>query len=299
MEWVETTGKTVEEATALALDQLGVIEDEADIEVLEEPRQGMFGRVRGSARVRARIRPTAPPAKSERGRKAKKRSGGAESAKGRSPKSGGAGSRSEGDSGRKTSGRDASGEQAGGERSGSARAGKDEGSTSGGGRSKRSQKADREPMPEQEQREVGEEFLSGLLDSMGLSGTLSSSLDSDGILLFEIEGDQLGLLMGPGLNTLDAIQEICRNVIQRRADGREYGKVVVDVSSARRDRTEALEEFVRSEAQRVTESGEDVIFEVMSRADRKVVHDVVADLEGVATESVGEDPRRRVVLRST
>ena len=58
MEWVETIGKTIEEAKERALDQLGVHEEDADFEVLEEPKQGLFGRVRGEARVRARVRPT-------------------------------------------------------------------------------------------------------------------------------------------------------------------------------------------------------------------------------------------------
>lgn len=65
MEWVETTGKTVEEATALALEQLGVAEDEAEIEVLESTKAGLFGRVRGESRIRARVRPVSPRAKSE------------------------------------------------------------------------------------------------------------------------------------------------------------------------------------------------------------------------------------------
>src|SRR3954468_21048980 len=66
MEWVETTGRTVEEAKDLARDQLGVDEQDAEFEVLEEPRPGLFGRIRGEARVRARVRPTAPRAKVER-----------------------------------------------------------------------------------------------------------------------------------------------------------------------------------------------------------------------------------------
>lgn len=65
MEWVEVTGKTVEEATALALEQLGVAEEDADVEVLEEAKAGLFGRVRGEGRVRARVRPTSPRPKSE------------------------------------------------------------------------------------------------------------------------------------------------------------------------------------------------------------------------------------------
>ena len=77
MEWVETTGKTLEEAREAALDQLGVDETDAEFEVLEQPRAGLFGRVRGEARVRARVRPTAPRAKEDRrDRRRRAKSGG-------------------------------------------------------------------------------------------------------------------------------------------------------------------------------------------------------------------------------
>lgn len=66
MEWVETTGRTVDEAKSVALDQLGVAEDEAEFEVLEEPKAGLFGRMRGEARVRGRVRPVQPRQKAER-----------------------------------------------------------------------------------------------------------------------------------------------------------------------------------------------------------------------------------------
>src|SRR3954452_9864452 len=66
MEWVETTGRTVEEAKEAALDQLGVAEDDAEFEILEEPRVGLFGRLRSEARVRARVRPTTPRPKEDR-----------------------------------------------------------------------------------------------------------------------------------------------------------------------------------------------------------------------------------------
>lgn len=75
MEWVETTADTIEEAKNLALDQLGVAEEDAEFEILEEPKPGLFGRLRGEARVRARVRPTSPRAKSDRrgdGRRRKK-----------------------------------------------------------------------------------------------------------------------------------------------------------------------------------------------------------------------------------
>ena len=67
VEWVEVTAKTVEEAKDEALDQLGVDESEAEFEVLEEPKAGLFGRLRSEARVRARVAPTAVRPKVERG----------------------------------------------------------------------------------------------------------------------------------------------------------------------------------------------------------------------------------------
>ena len=66
MEWVETTGKTVDEAMDRALAHLGVHRDDAEVEIIEEPKAGLFGRVRGEARVRARVRPSGPRPKRSR-----------------------------------------------------------------------------------------------------------------------------------------------------------------------------------------------------------------------------------------
>src|SRR5271169_1629895 len=66
MDWVETTGKSVDEATERALAHLGVHRDDAEVEVIEEPKAGLFGRIRGEARVRARVRPSGPRPKRSR-----------------------------------------------------------------------------------------------------------------------------------------------------------------------------------------------------------------------------------------
>jgi spoIIIJ-associated protein len=66
VQWVETTGRTIEDAKEAALDQLGIDESEAEFEVLEEPKTGLFGRPRGEARIRARVVPKAPRPKQER-----------------------------------------------------------------------------------------------------------------------------------------------------------------------------------------------------------------------------------------
>ena len=70
MEWVETTGRTTEEAKDHALDQLGVDESDAEFEILEEPRPGLFGRGIGAAARTSPARPTpqrrAPTARTDR-----------------------------------------------------------------------------------------------------------------------------------------------------------------------------------------------------------------------------------------
>jgi spoIIIJ-associated protein len=69
VEWVEVAGKTVEEATEQALDQLGVGPGDAEVIVVNEPKMGLFGRVRVEARVRARVRPVGARPKRERSRR--------------------------------------------------------------------------------------------------------------------------------------------------------------------------------------------------------------------------------------
>lgn len=281
MEWVETTGKTVEEAKDLALDQLGVDHQDAEFEVVEEPKTGLFGRVRGEARVRARIAPKSPRPKNDR------RRGGRSKGKGEGD------GRSNQRDGQRSNGRP---DQREGENASGSQGSRPK-SQSDSPKRESQPREERPPMDADEQCKVASEFLSGLVTSFGLTGEVTANLDEDDFLNVGVQGEGLGLLIGPGLNTLDALQELTRNAVQRQADGREYGRVVVDVDGVRARRRTALEQFVADAAKKVVETGDTVVFEVMSSADRKVVHDTVGDLDGVVSGSEGEDPRRRVVLK--
>ncbi|MGH8989860.1 MAG: protein jag [Acidimicrobiales bacterium] len=99
MEWVEKTGRSVDEAKERAFDQLGVAEKDAEWVVLAEPKTGLFGRVRGEARVRARVRPAEPRPKRSRRQRDRERAGSGGSggrsgestrSRGRTPRRGGA-----------------------------------------------------------------------------------------------------------------------------------------------------------------------------------------------------------------
>lgn len=140
------------------------------------------------------------------------------------------------------------------------------------------------------------EFLAGLADAMGVEATAQGHVE-EGTVHATLEGDDLGILVGPRLATLDAIQEIARNALQREAGDRDHGKVVLDVGGVRELRRGALVEFVNDVAERVRGDQVEVALETMSSIDRKVVHDTVSELDGVESVSEGEDPRRRVVIR--
>lgn len=301
MEWVETTGRTVEEAKDAALDELGVDEQDAEFEVVEEPKVGLFGRVRSEARVRARVRPTAPrPKEDRRGRRKKSRDGDGE--RERSPSAAKAGG---GDAGGETVTATATAEDRPARREGGRRGG-------GGGerrppRERRDREQDGSERPRQEgtqvdedvpmaeQGEVARQFLAGLLTEMGANGEVAATEIDEDTVEVTVTGGDLGTLIGPKGVTLTSLQELTRTVVQRRTGGRN-GRLLVDVSGYRQKRRQALEQFTKGVAATVRETGVRKVLEPMHPADRKVVHDTVNELDGVHTLSQGEEPRRYVVI---
>ena len=139
------------------------------------------------------------------------------------------------------------------------------------------------------------EFTAALVRAMGFSASVRSEVDDEDITV-HVEGSELGPLVGPRGATLHALEEVVRAVIQHHAGGRSAW-VHVDVNHYRERRREALAEFARKMAGDVMDAGSPRVLEPMGAADRKVVHDTLAEVEGVTTASEGEDPRRRVVIR--
>jgi spoIIIJ-associated protein len=151
-------------------------------------------------------------------------------------------------------------------------------------------------VPIEEQAETAEGFTRGLMEAFGASAQVESHIEGDDTVLVDVEGDDLGLLVGPRGATLAAIEELVRTVVLRQTGGH-GARIHVDVGGYRAKRRQALTEFAQGLATQVLESGQDQALEPMSASDRKVVHDAVAEIDGVDTSSEGEDPRRRVVIR--
>jgi spoIIIJ-associated protein len=292
MEWVETTGKTIEEAKELALEQLGVHEEDAEFELLDEPKQGLFGRVRGEARVRARVRPTPVRPKVDRrdrrrGERGERRGGAGKGAgRGASENPGG---------GRPTADGNANGNVSGnGKRSPRA------GNTAAGkppARKPSKPKVHDDKEQQVDARQVGEEaqrFLERLVAAFDLQGSVELQEDGDDLEL-RVQGSELGLLVGPRGTTLQAVQDLTRVASQRRL-GDHDTRLRVDVGGYRERRRVALGRFALQMAEEVTASGVGRVLEPMSSADRKVIHDTLAEVDGISTRSEGDDPYRRVVI---
>jgi spoIIIJ-associated protein len=107
-------------------------------------------------------------------------------------------------------------------------------------------------------------------------------------------GDGLESLVGPGGATLDALQELTRLAVYRETGVR--SRLMLDVGGHRARRRAELATIGREAAERVRASGEPERLAPMSPFERKVVHDAVAQVDGVVSESEGEEPERRVVV---
>ncbi len=327
MEWVEASGKSLPEAKEIVLDLLGVAEDDAEFVVLSEPKAGLFGRMRGEARVQARVRPMAPPPKrGRRPRPDRARNGGSS----RKQSSGGGGQRSgnggngrsparseeeaptavDGDSEDAGSGNDvapvskdqkANGSGGGRRRRGSRSAAANDGRSGSQGKSSgrnpgESEDSMEESLTLEQQGEAASEFVSGLVREMGLAADVGfTEVDEDTVQVAAV-GDDLGLLVGPRGATLSAVQDLTRTFVQRQSENR-TDRILVDVGGYREKRSAALRRFTAGIVDEVKSTGEERSLEPMSPADRKVVHDTVNEIEGVETRSDGTEPSRYVVIQ--
>lgn len=285
MDWVDVRARTVELAIAAGLEELGIASaDEAEIEVLEQPEKGFLGL--GGRDAVVRIKPKPKPK-----RKRRRRSRGGSEDRG---KDGRGTEQRRQPQGRAKESEASQGRQAG-KGGGKKRRAEAERKQRGGEERKEAAVSERDTptVDINEQAEVVKEFLDGLLDAFGLEGEVSVQVD-DGFILANIVGEQTEALIGPKAAILQAIHELSKTVVQRRTQS--GARLRLDIGGYAERRREALTIYAGRLAAQVVEEGEEVMLEPMNPADRKVVHDAVAEIDGVRSFSEGEEPRRSVVI---
>jgi spoIIIJ-associated protein len=144
-----------------------------------------------------------------------------------------------------------------------------------------------------QQAELAGDFVEGLLELLDLEADITTWTDQAGGHV-DVEGPDLDVLVGRDGDVLTALEEITRLAVVR-ASG-ERARVSVDIDGFKARRREDLAAEARAVADRVKAQGLPEELPPMSAYERKIIHDVIAELDGVQTESVGEDPHRRVSI---
>jgi spoIIIJ-associated protein len=142
--------------------------------------------------------------------------------------------------------------------------------------------------------DIAGDYLERLLDLVDYDGDIDLDVEAGRAVVSIDGGDDLEKLVGPRGNVLESLQELTRLAVQQETGTR--SRLMLDIAGWRADRRQELKDLGRATAERVLADGERIRLQPMTPFERKVVHDAVATVDGVHSESEGEDPRRRVVV---
>ena len=141
--------------------------------------------------------------------------------------------------------------------------------------------------------DVAGDYLERLLDILDVDGDIDLDVEGDRASV-AIVGGNLSTLIGPDGATLEALQELTRLAVAQDTGVR--SRLMLDVGGFRAKRRSDLTVLAGETAQRVAQSRQPERMSAMNPFERKVVHDVIAGVGGVLSESEGEEPNRRVVV---
>jgi spoIIIJ-associated protein len=142
--------------------------------------------------------------------------------------------------------------------------------------------------------DIAADYLEALLDIADLDGDIDIDVEGTRAAV-SIVGADLSKLVGDDGATLEALQELTRLAVTRETGAR--SRLMLDVGGHRARRREELAALGRRTAESVSSSGDPARLVPMTPFERKVIHDAVAEVDGVVSESEGEEPQRRVVIR--
>ncbi|NUS42956.1 MAG: protein jag [Mycobacteriaceae bacterium] len=145
-----------------------------------------------------------------------------------------------------------------------------------------------------EEGEIAGDYLEQLLDVLDFDGDIDLDVEGDRAVVSIDGGRDLAKLVGRGGEVLDALQELTRLAVQQTTG--ERSRLMLDVAGWRARRREELSSIGKAAAERVLASGDRESLKPMTPFERKIVHDAVAAIEGVYSESEGVEPSRHVIV---
>jgi spoIIIJ-associated protein len=272
MEWVEAIGPDVDTAVAEAVAALGITIEQAEVEILQEPKKGLLGRIGGQDAI---VKVSEKPKPSGRRRRRRSKGKGQQSHD----------QQKQGGPKRNQDSRPEAKKKATGQ--------KNRPNKQSGRRNREESAVSAPDVSIEDQAGMAKEFIEGLLEAFGLEGDVNTRVE-DEILFIDVNGDQTEALVGQKGAILQAIHELTRTVIQRKTF--RAPRMRLDIAGYTERRRAALKIFAAQVAEKVIDGAGEIMLEPMNPADRKVLHDAVAEIDGVRSFSEGEDPNRSVVI---
>ena len=143
--------------------------------------------------------------------------------------------------------------------------------------------------------ETCEKFIYDVMNAMGMDDVkVTSVVDEEGALSINMEGSNMGILIGKRGQTLDSLQYLTNRVANKMQDG--YVREKLDTEDYRRRRKETLENLAKNIASKVKRTRKTVSLEPMNPYERRIIHSALQSDPAVSTHSEGEEPYRRVVV---
>ena len=143
--------------------------------------------------------------------------------------------------------------------------------------------------------ETCEKFIYDVMNAMGMDDVkVTSVVDEEGALSINMEGSNMGILIGKRGQTLDSLQYLTNRVANKMQDG--YVRVKLDTEDYRRRRKETLENLAKNIASKVKRTRRTVALEPMNPYERRIIHSALQSDPAVSTHSEGEEPYRKVVV---
>ena len=143
--------------------------------------------------------------------------------------------------------------------------------------------------------ETCEKFIYDVMNAMGMDDVkVTSVVDEEGALSINMEGSNMGILIGKRGQSLDSMQYLTNRVANKMQDG--YVRVKLDTEDYRRRRKETLENLAKNIASKVKRTRKTVSLEPMNPYERRIIHSALQSDPAVSTHSEGEEPYRRVVV---
>ena len=143
--------------------------------------------------------------------------------------------------------------------------------------------------------ETCEKFIYDEMNAMGMDDVkVTSVVDEEGALSINMEGSNMGILIGKRGQTLDSLQYLTNRVANKMQDG--YVRVKLDTEDYRRRRKETLENLAKNIASKVKRTRKTVSLEPMNPYERRIIHSALQSDPAVSTHSEGEEPYRKVVV---